>query len=86
MDDLVKCLYEFVQTHRMGGLNDDEEYQEYTKDVKLQKERVREYLTEEQQIELNLLIDAITAQDSIESEYLFQSALTLSGELNALLS
>lgn len=75
-----------MQPHRMGGLNDDKEYQEYTKDVKLQKERVREYLTEEQQIELNLLFDAITAQNSIESEYLFHSALALSRELNALLS
>ena len=84
MDDLEKCLYEFVQTRRMGGLHDDEEYKEYTKDIKLQEERVREYLTEEQQIELNLLVGAITAQDSIEREYLFQSALALSRELGAL--
>ena len=86
MDDLVKCLYDFVQTHRMGSLHDNEEYQEYTKSAKLQKERVREYLTEEQQIELNLLVDAINAQDSIESEHLFRAALALSKELSALVS
>lgn len=84
MDDLVKCLYEFVWTHRMGSLHEDEEYEKHTHDVKLQEKRVREYLTEEQQIELNLLVDTISSQDSIENGHLFQAALALSRELSAL--
>ena len=41
MDDLMNCLYEFVQTRRMGSLHDDEEYKEYTKSAKLQENGFR---------------------------------------------
>lgn len=84
MDDLVKCLYEFVQTRRMGSLHDDEEYKKYTSAIKSQEERIREYLPKEQREELSQLVDAITFQDSIKSEHLFQATLALSRELSAL--
>lgn len=84
MDDLIKCLYEFTWAHRMSGLQEDEEYKAYTRDVKLQQELVESHLTEEQRKELRWLIDAVTFQDNIVNEHIFQAALGLARELNAL--
>lgn len=84
MDDLIKCLYQFTLEHRMGSLREDEEYRACTYDVKLQQEVVESYLTEEQRKELRWLIDAVTFQDNIVNEHIFQAALGLARELNAL--
>lgn len=86
MDDLVKCLYDFVQNHSMGGLYEDEEYKKYTSAIKLQEEHIREYLPKEQREELGQLVDTIAYQDSIECEHLFRATLALSRELSALVS
>ena len=84
MDDLTRCLYEFVCEKRLGSLSTDEEYQESLKTVQLQRERVQTYLNQEQQLELRLLIENVTSQGNIEGEHLFQAALSLSRELNGL--
>lgn len=84
MDDLMKCLYEFVQTHRMGGLYQDPEYRDRTSAAEVQGNRVRELLDQEQRRELDRLIDKITEQDSIVNEHTFRAALGLARELYAL--
>ena len=84
MDDLTRCLYEFVCEKRLGSLSVDEEYQETLQGVEQQRKRVEACLGEEQQLELGLLIEHITSQGNIEGEYLFQAALSLSQELNRL--
>jgi len=84
MDDLMKCLYEFVQTHRMGSLNEDGEYREYIRSIELQKEQVEAYLDKDQRKELNHLIDDVTFRDSVVNEHTFQAALGLARELSAL--
>jgi len=84
MDDLTKCLYEFVQTHRMGSLQDDEEYKEYTRGIELQRERVEAGLDRDQRRELEGLINDVVFRDSIENEHTFQAALELAKELHVL--
>lgn len=84
MDDLMKYLYEFTQAHRMGGLYQDEEYEEYSNSVRIQEARVRGCLTEEQRLELRILLESISAQKAIESEHLFRALLLLARELNIL--
>ncbi|MCI8303461.1 MAG: hypothetical protein HFF52_02420 [Lawsonibacter sp.] len=84
MDDLMKCLYQFMLEHRMGSLRDDREYCELSLNVELQTERVRGYLTGEQRKELNRLIDATSRQNSMVIDHAFQAALALSKELNTL--
>lgn len=84
MDDLMKCLYEFTQTHRMGTLDEDPEYRESRYDAETQEQRVRESLDQEQCRELNRLMDKLALQDSIVNEHTFCAALRLSRELKAL--
>ena len=84
MNDLARCLYEFVRDKRMRSLLDDEEYREMAHDVELQEERVCAYLDEEQRKELRWLVEAIAFRDSIENEHTFQAALSLARELNSL--
>lgn len=84
MDDLTRCLYEFVCEKRMGRLSEDKEYKEAALDVELQEQRIRSYLNEEQSKELRWLIGAIALRNHIECEYVFQAALSLSRELNGL--
>lgn len=85
MDDLTKCLYEFVWAKRIGALAADAEYQEIGQNVEQQTERLAAHLSKEQQRELRTLIDSIAAQDSVVNEHLFQAALSLSGELRDLI-
>lgn len=84
MDDLTKCLYGFVCRQRMGSVYDDPEYEEVSHSVELQTKKARKSMSEEQLQELDLLLETISAHHSIENEYLFQAALRLAGELNAL--
>ena len=84
MDDLMKCLYEFVSQRRMGSVCEDPEYEEVTRGVEMQIKRVEKDLDQDQQRELRLLLENISAQSSLESEHLFHAALRLSRELNAL--
>lgn len=82
MDDLTKCLYEFVCKQRMGSVYADPEYTEAARSVELQTEKVREGMSREQWRELNHLLDSMNAQSSIECEHLFRAALGLARELN----
>ena len=84
MDDLTRCLYEFVCEKRLGSLYVDKEYQEALEGGEQQRERVEGYLDEKQRRELRLLIDSVASQGSIEGEHLFQAALALSRELRRL--
>lgn len=84
MDDLVRCLYEFVREKQMGSLTGDAEYEEAALSVELQAERVSAYLNAEQRKELRWLMDAVAFQDSIEHEHIFQAVLSLARELRAL--
>lgn len=84
MDDLTRCLYEFVCEKRLGGLSVDQEYQEVLQGIELQRARVEAYLNQEQQRELTLLIGNVSSQGSIEGEHLFQAALFLARELSGL--
>lgn len=84
MDDLTKCLYEFMITKRLGAVWDDPEYREITRTVEVQTKRVEKNMSEEQRLELSVLLDSISAQNSIENKHRFQAALALSRELNQL--
>lgn len=84
MNDLTRCLYEFVCEKRLGSLAEDTEYQETLQSIEQQRARVEAYLDKEQQRELRLLIDDVASQGSIEGEHLFQAALALSRELRRL--
>ena len=84
MDDLMQCLYEFLMERRMGRLWKEPEYKECILRVRLQEEQMKSSLNEDQLKELHILLDRITELDSIEKAYLFQAALELVRELNAL--
>ena len=84
MNDLTKCLYDFACKNRMGSIYDDQEYEETSHSVELQTEKVQQGMSKEQLLELRLLLESISAQHSIENEHLFQAALRLAKELNAL--
>lgn len=82
MNDLTRCLYDFVRKRRMGEVDIDPEYAEASLGVELQLKKVRQALSETQQMELQLLLDSISAQNSVECEYLFQVTLKLAHELH----
>lgn len=84
MDDLTKCLYDFVRAKRMGSICQDPEYEEMSRSVELQVKKVQSAASEDQQIELQVLLESISAQSSIENEHLFQASLGLARELSAL--
>ena len=84
MDGLMKCLYDFVRANRMGSICQDPEYEEISRSVELQLKKVQQTMGTEQQIELQLLLENLSAQSSIENEHLFQASLKLARELNAL--
>lgn len=84
MNDLVKCLYEFMITKRLGSVWDDLEYTEMVRTVEMQMKRVEQTLTKDQQQEVQTLLEEISAQNSIESEHRFQASLGLARELSAL--
>ena len=52
--------------------------------IETQIEKVQKDMTEEQKLELRLLLERISAQASITNEHLFQAALGLAPELNVL--
>lgn len=84
MDDLTRCLYEFVYENRMASLSRDKEYIDVVTSAERQEERVASYLNDEQRKELRTLIDALETQSNITCEHLFQAALSLSRELDGL--
>lgn len=84
MDDLTKCLYEFIITKRLGTVWDDPEYREISHSVEVQMEQVEENMSKEQRRELRTLLEQISALNSVENEHRFQAALALSRELNRL--
>lgn len=84
MDDLTRCLYEFVCEKRLGSLSEDQEYIEAVLGAERQQKRVAACLGEEQQLELETLAALIAAQGDITGEHLFQAALSLSRELRRL--
>ena len=82
MDDLTKCLYDFVCTRRMGSVHTDPEYREASRVVDMQTEKLEQALSQEQKRELNRLLGDITALSCIEDEHLFRAALRLARELS----
>lgn len=82
MNDLTKCLYDFVQDHRMGEIHGDPEYLEASHAEKWQLEKLCEMLSASQQAELRLLMDCISDRNSIECAHLFRITLRLSRELD----
>ena len=84
MDDLTRCLYDFVCEKRMGSIYQDPEYAEMSRSVELQLKKVQQTIGTEQQVELQLLLENLSAQSSIENEHLFQASLKLARELSAL--
>ena len=84
MDDLTRCLYEFVCEKRLGSLSEDSDYIGAVLGAERQEERVASYLNDEQRRELCTLIDMLSAKGDITGEHLFQAALSLSRELDGL--
>lgn len=84
MDELTRCLYEFVCEKRLGSLSEDQAYIDAVLGAERQEERVASYLSKEQQPELRALMDAAAAQGDITGEHLFCAALSLARELNKL--
>lgn len=81
MDDLTKCLYDFVCDRRMGGIYGDLEYEEAAHSVELQRKKVLAGMDETQKRELDILMDSLYARSSVESEHLFRATLGLAREL-----
>ena len=84
MDDLMKCLYCYVQENRLKGVVDDPEYQACLDAVLRQEDRGRQSMDEEQRRGLNLLLSEVSSLNELENESVFQAALGLARELNAL--
>ena len=84
MNDLTRCLYEFVCEKRMGGLSEDKEYIEAVLGAEQQEKRVASYLSDDQRRDLRALMDTVAARSDITCEHLFQAALALSRELNGM--
>lgn len=82
MDDLTKCLYQFVSERRMGSVHIDPEYTEASRMVDMQTEKLEETLNQEQKRELNRLLSSITALGCIEDEHLFRAVMRLARELS----
>lgn len=81
MDDLTKCLYDFVCEKRMGSIHQDPEYTEMSTSVDIQTEKVQKDMSKEQLRELRVLLDSMNAMSCIEHEYLFQATMRLAREL-----
>ncbi len=84
MNDLMKCLFDFTMERRMGSIYQDPEYEETSRSVELQLNKVQQFLDTKQQMELRPLLESLSAQSSIENEHLFQAALGLARELQDL--
>ncbi len=84
MNDLMKCLFDFTMERRMGNIYQDPEYEEMSRSVEWQLNKVQQSLDTKQQMELRLLLENLSAQSSIENEHLFQAALGLARELQDL--
>lgn len=84
MDDLMNCLYSFVLENRLGDTVNDREYRNSIDEILRQESKLRESMNKEQRRELNALLSEISAQNSLENEYIFREALRLARELNAL--
>ncbi len=84
MDDLMKCLYEFVTARRLRTLWSDPEYRELSQSVESRWNKIEEGLDKEQQRELRTLMEEVSAQNSVENEHFFRAVLSLSRELYAL--
>ena len=84
MDDLTRCLYEFVCEKRLSSLSGDHEYIDAVLGAERQEKRVASFLSEEQRLELNVLTGLLTTQSDITREHLFQATLSLARELNRL--
>ena len=52
--------------------------------MELQLKKVQQNMGTEQQMELRILLENLSAQSSIENEHLFQASLKLARELSAL--
>lgn len=81
MSDLMERLYDFVLDRRMGSVHEDPEYAQASHSVELQWKKLQQLLEPQQQKELSLLLEGISAQNSVENEHLFQAALGLAREL-----
>ena len=55
MDELTRCLYEFVCEKRLGSLSEDQEYIDAVLGAERQEKRVASYLSKEQQLRLLFL-------------------------------
>ena len=84
MNDLVKCLYEFTMEKCMGRVYQDPEYDEMAGSIETQIEKDQKDMTEEQKLELRLLLERSSAQASITNEHLLQAAVGLAPGLNGL--
>lgn len=85
MDDLMRCLYNFVLEHRLGDTSQDREYQDGLDAILAQEEKVMAGMGKEQRHELNVLLNRTSDQSALENEKIFQAALRLARELNTLL-
>ena len=84
MNDLTRCLYEFLLERRMGSLWENADYRACISAVVPQEEQLKSSLGRDQQDQLDHLLDYIQEQGCIEREHQFQAALDLLKELNAL--
>ena len=66
MNDLVKCLYEFTMEKRMGSVYQDPEYDEMAGSIETQIEKVQKDMTEEQKLELRLLLERRSEEHTSE--------------------
>ncbi|MBO5918228.1 MAG: hypothetical protein J6Q14_05635 [Oscillospiraceae bacterium] len=84
MTDLMLALYEFAASRRMGYLMEDPEYADFSRCAKLQEQKLRAHLDDVGKQNLDNLLQELQGEHSVEQEAMFQAALSLSRELNAL--
>lgn len=84
MNDLMKCLYEFMIAKRLGSIWDDPEYNEIAQTAEHQRNQIEKNLSQEQKKELKTLLETISELNGVTSEHQFCASLGLAKELNGL--
>lgn len=85
MTDLMLTLYNFASSHRMGCLMESQEYSDFSRCAKLQEQKLRARLDDAGKQNLDDLLGELDGERSVELDAMFQTALSLSRELNGLL-
>ena len=85
MTDLLTTLYEHIAVHHMGIVWNDPEYESSARCIETHTAALHSQLSDTNRKHLDILLDELTHQHSVELEAMFQSTLALCRELNGVL-